>query len=540
MGRRGPGARPKNNVAQLEPVIPEAHPWERPGLSRYMRVVKFIETLPITSGMHAGRKFKLRPWQKKILRAIYRTDRRGRRIVRQALITLPRKQGKTALAAALALCHLLGPEAEQRGQVYSAASDRDQAGIIFSELVAIIEATSWMMARVNIQRFKKMIEDLVNGTIYQALSSDARKAHGLSPSFWIFDELAQARGRDLYDNLLTGQGARAEPLGIIISTQSSDPNHAMSELVAYGQQVNAGIIVDPTFHATIFSAPADSDPWDEQVWRACNPALSDFLSMEDFRTAAAQAKRRPALEMAFRNLRLNQPVDQAAQFLSAADWQGCSEKVDEGQLAGQSCFGGLDLSSTTDLTSFVLYFPHDGSVLPWFWLPGDNLRDREDLDRAPYSLWRKQGYLTTWPGRALDKLGVIKVLAKLAGRYRIQGIAYDRWGMEPLQKLLADEGIRLPLESWGQGYRDMSPALAELERLVLDRKLRHGGHPILNWNASNAVAIMDPSGNRKLDKSRARARIDGLVGLAMAVGLAAKKQEKRPFDVTRAINVVSF
>lgn len=537
MGARGPGAKPVGKGKGAVAARPGKALWQRKGLSRADRVIAFIESLKITSGEHAGKPFILRPWQRDIVKAIYGpVGENRRRLIRQALLTIPRKNGKTGLAAALCLVHLVGPEAEQRGQVYSAAADRDQAALIFREMEAMLLADSELAARVNIQRFAKRIEDSETGSVYQALSSDARKAHGLSASCVIYDELAQSKDRHLYDNLLTSTGARAEPLFLVISTQSSDPHHVMSEIVGYGQQVLEGIISDPSFLPVIYAAPMDADPWDEAVWYACNPALGDFRSLDEMRSFAESAKRIPAKESVFRALYLNQPVDADQRFISSADWEACAGAVDPEALRGRPCWAGLDLSSTTDLTALVLYFPHDnGAILPFFWVPGDRLAEREDRDRVPYRTWAAQGHIEPTQGRAIDKLAIVRRLAELQSRFDIQGIAYDRWRIEDLKKLLADEGIESPLVDWGQGFRDMGPAVDALEALILDARLRHDRHPVLTWNVSNAVVTTDPAGARKVAKDKAIERVDGLVALVMAVGLAAREPEPVVYDFDRPL-----
>lgn len=539
MGLRGPGARPLRRGKADPPAVKRRRPaWLKPGLSRAERVIAFCESLKITSGMHAGRKLKLRPWQRAIVQAIYATNRSGRRIVRTALLSFPRKQGKSALASALALAHLVGPEAEQRGQVVSAAADRNQAALIFNELVAMIEADDAFVDRCNIVRHAKRIEDSETGSIYQALSSDAHRVHGLSPSVVIADELAQWKGRELYDALATSGGARAEPLLIAISTMSADPHSVMTELVRYGEQVNEGAIVDPTFHATIYTAPLEADPWDEATWRLANPALGDFRSLEDMRALAARAKRTPALEQSFRLLFLNQPVDVTAALFAPADWMACAGEVDAEALAGRPCWAGLDLSSTTDMTALVLYFPEDsGGVLCWFWLPDHDIAERELRERVPYREWRDNGLVTFTTGRAIDRLSIAHTLREIAGTYDLQGLAFDRWRMADLRKLLDDEGIELPLVDFGQGYISLGPAVDALETVILAGKLRHGAHPVLRWHARNTVAEIDPSGARKPSKSKSASRIDGIVALTMAVGLHARQPAPVVVDFARDLVV---
>ncbi len=324
MGKTGPktGAE-KAAQKDIKPAWTGKPPWEKKGLTRAGRVIAFCEVLPITAGIHAGRKLKLRPWQKKIIRAIYATVN-GKRLVRQAVLSLPRKNGKTALAAALALAHLLGPEAEARGQIYSAASDRAQASILFNEMVAIIVRVPEFNERCHIKNFHKEITDLKTGSGYVALSSDARKAHGLSPSFFVFDELAQSKSRMLFDNLQTGTGARFEPLGIVISTQSADSHHVLSELVDYALAIEDGSLPpDPSFYGAVYAAPDDADPWDEKAWFDCNPALDDFRSLEEMRDFAKKAQKMPQMEAVFRNLYLNQRVETADKFVTTEAYNGC-------------------------------------------------------------------------------------------------------------------------------------------------------------------------------------------------------------------------
>jgi len=463
-------------------------------------------------------------------------DAEGRRVVRTALLTMGRKNGKTALAAALVLAHLIGPEREDRGQVYSAAADRAQASLIFSEARAMIEADPELAACVNVIESQKRLVHYASGSFYQALSSESRRAHGFSASFTVYDELAQAPNRHLFDALATSTGARREPLMLVISTRSSDPNSIMSELTEYARKVRDGVIEDPSFSPHIFEVPEDADPWDESNWKLANPALGDFRSLDEMRQYAAQARRIPAREATFRALYLNQAVDAEARFIGSADWEACAGAVDPEALRGRPCWGGLDLGSTTDLTALALYFPDDGgAVLAWFWCPGDNLAEREDRDRVPYATWARQGFIQATPGRAIDRQAVALRLGEIAGRYDVKAVAYDRWRIEDLKRLLDDDGVPLKLLPWGQGFRDMGPAVDAMEAAVLDRRIRHGGHPVLRWNAANAVVVQDPAGARKIAKDRSIERVDGLVALAMALGVHAREPAPLTYDFGRPL-----
>ncbi|MFA7281791.1 MAG: terminase TerL endonuclease subunit [Sterolibacterium sp.] len=536
MGLRGPGAKPKAKPNTEPEKRARRKAWEKKGLSRFEAVVLFIESLPITSGVLAGTKFKLQAWQLDILRGIYRVDADGRRVVRQALITMPRKQGKTALTAALALVHLVGPEAEQRGQVVSAAADRAQAALIFNEMKAIINQVPALEERIITRDFTKSFEDIETGSTYLALSSDAKTKHGLSASCWIYDELAQAPDRKLFDVLATSTAARAEPIGIVISTQSSDPHSIMSELVDYGMQVRDGVIDDPAFLPVIFTAPDDADPWDEATWHACNPALGTFCSIDAMRSAAMQAQRIPAREPTFRLLHLNQRVRAESRFIPSAEWDACAGTVSIEALRGKPCTAGLDLGSTTDLTALVLYFGDDGgAVLPYFWVPRDRLAERERMDKVPYPQWFKDGLIEAPAGRAVDKLAIIRRIAQIASIFDLRGIAFDRWRLEDLQKLMNDEGIDVPIVAWGQGFKDMGPAVDALEAAILDRKLCHGAHPVLTWNCWNAVVEIDPAGARKIDKAKSTERVDGMVALVMAIGLHGRQPKTVEFEVPNSM-----
>jgi phage terminase large subunit-like protein len=294
--------------------------WEAPGLDRAQRVIAFLESLEITAGKLAGTPFRVRDWQRDIIEAIYAENAGGNRPVRTAVMTFGRKNGKTGLAAALALCHLAGPEAEPRGEVYSAANDKEQAGKTFSEMCAMIERHAILSDRINVKRFGKELEDAKTRSIFRALSADVAGKHGLSPSCVIYDELGQASSRDLFDALDTAMGARNDPLMIVISTQAATDIAPMSQLVDYGRRIKDGVIDDPSFRLFEWSAPIDADPWHEDTWRTANPALGDFLNIEEVRRQASQAKRMPAKEPAFRNLILNQRVSAERTFLTATEW----------------------------------------------------------------------------------------------------------------------------------------------------------------------------------------------------------------------------
>ncbi len=541
MGKRGPGAgrrlavaarasTPAADLFNPDPQAPQARPWEVPSLTRAERVIAFIEDLPVTKGFGAGSKVQLEPFQRDWIEAIYGDGDDGQRQVRTGLLSVARGNGKTVLCAGLALCHLVGPEAEQRGECYSAAATKEQSALIFAEMEATIMATPWMAARLNVKTFNKVIEDPTTGSIYRALASDGKSVHGLASSFVVCDELAQWKSRELFDVLRTSLGKREQPLLLVIGTQSPRAENIMSELVDYAGRIDTGEIEDPSFHGTVYAVPEDLDPFDPDNWPLANPALGRFRSARELAEEAHRAKRMPTFEPAFRNLYLNQRVDAEPKAINPAEWELCGAPVDAEALAGKTCYAGLDLSSTRDLSALALYFPDEGgALLLHTWCPKESLAEREETDRVPYRTWSKQGHIEATPGRAIDKRFIATRLAEAKARYDLRGVAFDRWGMADFRALLNVEGIELPLVDWGQGYKDMGPAVDAFEIAMLEGKLRHGMHPVLRWTAGNLVYEMDPAGARKPSKNRSIDRIDPMAATIMAIGLASRDEGERTY-----------
>jgi len=458
-----------------------------------------------------------------------------------------RKNGKTELIAALCLAHLCGPVAELNGQIYSCAADKEQATQIFNAASAMVAMEPEFISRLNVMDGQKRIIHYRSGSFYQAISSESKTKHGFNASVILYDELAQAPNRKLYDVLTTSMGARAEPLTWIISTQSADPLHLMSELTDYGNKVSAGTIQDPTFKAFVFEVPMQADAWDEQNWPLANPALGDFRSLEEMRTFAARAKRMPGAESTFRNLYLNQRVDAEAAWISSSDWLACECFLKLEEYADQDAWGGLDLSGKNDLTALVLTFQTDIGVdaIPMFWAPEEGIREREDRDRVPYTQWKKEGHLATTPGRSIDYAWVAQRIVEIRAKVNLKAIAFDRWRIDDLLREFEELGLAVEivkdgeepkgnpefiLVPHGQGYQDMSPAVEMLETGIFNRTLRVQKNPVMTMCAANAATTMDPTGARKFDKrpGKSTGRIDGVVALAMAVRCASKAQQSGP------------
>lgn len=544
MGRRGPNARPRPKTDDLE----TSFPWHDNMLTRPEKVVAFLEWLPITKGKKAGEKMKLLDKQREFIEAVYgNLDENGRKKVRLAVKSEPRGNGKTGLLSGLALCHLLGPESEPRGEIYSAAIDKHQAGILFNEMEAIIYAVPEFDAIINIRGQKKEIEvggdgsddggllaSSCLGSKYIALSKDARAAHGLAPSMWIYDEMAQTHDRELLDNLRTALGKRNESLGVIISTQAPSDDHALSQILD-----DAATGEDDSIYAQLVSAPGDADPFDPQVLIDCNPAIGEFLDLDDLLKEQAQAKRLPSFEARFRNLRLNQRVDanEDSRIVTASVWKSLGTPVNFDSLKGKRCFGGLDLSGTMDLTSLVLIFPNDAvepsyDVVPFFWTPLDAMEQRRPDEQERFRLWMSQGFLEGIPGPIIRYDFIARRLAEIADLYDIRGIAYDRWRIKDLQAEMDEIGLQMVMEPFGQGFKDMGPALEMFQQFALSGQLRHGNNPVLTACVANAVVTRDAAGYGKFDKDKSNRpgaiRIDGAVALAMALGGVNKFHKPLP------------
>lgn len=507
---------------------------------RVQKIIRFIAALKIPSGKGQGESFVTRKFQQEFINDVYGpVDKVGNRKIRRAILSLARKNGKTALIAALVLVHLIGPEAILNGEIYSAANDRDQAAIVFKYAAQIVRASPLLSSRIKIVDSTKTMLCYENGSIYRAVSAEAGTKMGLNPTVVIYDELAQSKNRDLYDALDTSMAARLEPLFIVISTQSNDPQHILSQLIDDGISGR-----DPTTVCHLYAIPDDADDTlifsDKKLWRLANPALDDFRSLSEMKTAAKRAQRMPSFESAFRNLYCNQRVNATSPFIPRGEWTAClgAATIEP----GSRIYLGLDLSGKTDLTALIGISDGDqDKAVAWFWKPGETLLDHEKRDRVPYSVWKKQGLIKTTPGRAIQYGFIAEELAQINRQYVIVGMAFDRYRIDDLMVAMAAIGLdcyvdgkdaarsgAIRLVPWGQGYASMTQAVEAVEVSILERKFVHDGNPVLTWNFANTMTITDPAGNRKLDKSKTRFRIDGAVACAMACGLKSRDMSEAP------------
>ena len=488
--------------------------------------VMFIESLCHTKGTWAGRPFELIDWQEQIIRDLFGVLKpNGYRQFNTAYIEIPKKQGKSELAAAVALLLLCG-DGEERAEVYGCAADRNQAKIVFDVAVDMVRFCPALSKRVKILESQKKITYLPTNSSYQVLSADVANKHGFNTHGVIFDELHTQPNRKLFDVMLQGSGdARMQPLYFLITTAGNDTNSICYEVHQKAIDIAEGRKVDPTFYSVIYGAAEDEDWTDPKVWKKANPSLGITVGIDKVKAACESAKQNPGEENAFRQLRLNQWVKQSVRWMPMDKWDACAFPVSEDDLEGRICYGGLDLSSTTDITAFVLVFPPPDEedkyyILPYFWIPEETLDLRVRRDHVPYDLWERQGTLMTTEGNVVHYGYIEKFIERLGEKFNIREIAFDRWGAVQMVQNL--EGMGFTVVPFGQGFKDMSPPTKELMKLTLEQRIAHGGHPVLRWMMDNIFIRTDPAGNIKADKEKSTEKIDGAVAAIMALDRAIR------------------
>lgn len=485
------------------------------------RAVAFIQNLKHTKGKWDGKPFLLLPWQEQIVRDIFgivRPD--GKRQFRSAYIEIPKKNGKSELAAAIAL-YLLYGDGEASAEVYGCANDRNQASIVFDVAKRMVEKSPALLRRSKIAAATKRIVNYRNAGFYQVLSAETGTKHGLNISGLVFDEIHAQPNRKLYDVMTKGSGdAREQPLFFIITTAGTDKESICYELHTKALDIMNGRKIDHSFYPVIYGL-SDEDDWnDERNWYKANPSLGYTISIDRVRDAYKDALDNPAEENVFKQLRLNIWTNSAVAWIPDHIYERGNLKIDFSALEGRDCYAGLDLSSTSDITAFVLVFPPRAEsekyiVLPFFWLPEETLELRCRRDHVLYDVWQRQGYINTTEGNVIHYGFIERFIERLGEKYHIIEIAYDRWNATQMVQNLEDMGFTMV--PFGQGFKDMSPPSKELYKLLMEGNINHGGNPVLKWMAQNVVMRQDPAGNIKPDKERSVEKIDGIVALIMGL-----------------------
>lgn len=501
-----------------------------------MRAIGFFQdVLCLNGGDFEGAPFILQPWQAFVVGSIFgwkASD--GFRRFRVAYVETGKGSGKSPLAAGIGLYGMVA-DGESRAEIYAAATKRDQAQILFRDAVAMVDLSPGLNARISRSGTKGKefnLAYLKTGSFFRPISADDGQS-GPRPHMGLLDEIHEHRNGNVVEMVRAGTKGRKQALIFMITNSGTNKQSVCWEYHEYGAQVCAGTREDDSFFAYICALDEGDDPFkSEACWAKVNPSLGITIHHKYLREQVTQARGMPAKESTVRRLNFCQWVEAESPWISGHVWMQCAETADHQLLAGRRCWGGLDLSSTQDLTAFVLAFePTEADPLwrlvPYFWLPGEGLYDKGEQDRVPYIAWRDAGYLSTTPGRGISKLFVLQEISNICAQFDVQSIAYDRWRIEDLISLIDDHGISIPtLKKFGQGYQDMAPALDEFERLLINREMRHPNNPVMTWCAANAITSSDPAGNRKVAKDKATGRVDGVVAAIMAIGNSIKKDDE--------------
>lgn len=480
----------------------------------------FFRFLRHSKGEWGGQEFRLELWQQFIVASLFGWKREdGYRRFRIAYIEVPRKNGKSQMAAGIGL-YLFYADREPGAEVYVGATKKEQAKITWDEAERMVRSSPALRNRIGI--FRNNLHVTATASKFEPLGADADTLDGLNAHGVIIDELHAHPNRTVWDVLRTAKGARRQPLLFAITTAGYDQESICWEVRDYSTKVLQGVLEDDSRFAYIATLD-EGDAWqDEAVWQTANPNLGISVKLDDMRELAREARESPAAQNTFRRLRLNEWTEQAERAIDMDDWRACGEHVaDPNALRGQRCYAGLDLSSTTDLTALVLYFPNDDGprqTLPFLWMPADSMIKRERDDGVPFSAWRRDGHLLATEGNIVDYQAVRAHLNRLANLYQIAEVAYDPWNATGLATQLEGDGfVMVPVR---QGWQSLNEPTKELLKLVAGRKLAHGNHPVLRWMASNLAVLQDPAGNLKPAKNKSKDRIDGIVALIMAIARA--------------------
>jgi phage terminase large subunit-like protein len=496
----------------------------------------YREVLRLNGGEFEGRPFELEPSQKFIVGSLFGwKGSDGYRRFRLAYIEEGKGNGKSPLVAGIGLKMLVADQ-EPRAEIYAAATKKDQAQILFRDAVAMVDQSPDLDALLHRSGGKGKewnIADLETASFFRAISSDDSQS-GPRPHCALLDEVHEHKSGLMVEMMRAGTKGRRQALIVMITNSGTDKTSVCWEHHQYAIKVCSGIEQNDAYFAYVCALDETDDPFaDKSCWIKANPLLGVSIQNKYLEEQVREARGMPSKESTVRRLNFCQWVEALNPWLSPEIWMKATEPYDEEMLAGRKCFGGLDLSSTTDLTAFVLLFvptlndPH-WRLKAWFWLPTQSFEEKKKNYPEYMAVWRAAGWITATPGTAVNKMFVLAKLVEATSKYQVQTIGYDRWRIEDLKSIISDAGATLPLEPFGQGFKDMAPAVDEFERMLLSGELKHDGNPVMNWNVGSAVLDTDPAGNRKPTKEKSNGRIDGVVAAVMASGVSLR--EVKPPD----------
>lgn len=524
------------------------------------RAIAFIRLLKHFKGEFAGQNFDLLPWQEhEVIRPLFgwktlenEKDEYGRstgnqvecrphrdekraekgecncpRLYRTLYLETPKKNGKTQLGAGIAGYGAFG-DGEGGAEVYTYAADRTQAKLAFDALSFGVSYENSPFEKRGVETLASVVRNKRTNSFVKVQSSDIKTKHGPNAHFIIFDELHAQSGRELWDVTTSGVAARRQPLVAALTTAGWDRNSICWEVHEHTRQVAENIMEDPSFLGIIYSVEEDADWTEVDTWYKAAPSLGVTVPEDFYVQKAREALQMPTSQNAFRQLFLSQWTQQAVRAIPLHKWDACAKEVDLEALKKTLCYGGLDLAATTDLSAFGLLFPQDDGTLDYivkYYMPAEGVKEKERRDRVPYGLWIDQGFIIATPGEVIDYAFIKKDILEAKELYDLREISYDPWNAVQLTQELDAERVKLaPMR---QGWSSMSPPSKELLRVIVEEKLRHGGNPVLRWNADSAASITDAAGNIKFDKSKSAARIDGLIALVMALDAHLRNPTKR-------------
>jgi len=489
--------------------------------SAQYRIEFFPRFLRHSKGEWAHQPVELSPWQKFVVGSVFGWKRKdGTRRFRTVYEELPRKNGKSTKLAGVGIMQL-AIDNESGAEVYSAATKRDQARIIFDEAKRMVASSPEL--RNEIRRFKLNLSIDMTYSKFEPLSADEKTLDGLNPSCVLIDELHKHRNRGLLDVLDTAQGARRQPLLWIITTAGDDtPESVYAAENDYAVKVLEGTILDDS-HFSFVTSVDKGDKWDDpKTWAKANPGLGTSVSFTDMERQAKKAVKSPPAQNAFCRLRLNIRTASAERAIDMETWRKNSgPRIDPAHLKGRRCWGGLDLSSKIDISAFVqLFEPEEPGgrmlVVPQFWMPLDTIEEKAEKDRVPYRQWVNEGYIEVTPGNVIDHAEIERAVRSANDEYKIESVGYDPWNATQLASKLLGEGV--PMVEFIQGLRSYSEPTKELINLLVSSKLDHGGNPVLWWMASNLKTHRDKNENVMPHKMHSTGRIDGITALIMSIG----------------------
>lgn len=502
----------------------------------------YREVLCLNGGDFEGVPYELLPWQAFIVGSLFgwKNAATGYRRFRVAYVETGKGSGKSPLAAGIGLYGLVA-DGEARAEVYAAATKKDQAAILFRDAVAMVDLSPLLNANIERSGSKGKEWNLAyhaSSSFFRPIATDLGGAghSGPRPHIALLDEIHEHRDNTVVEMLRAGTKGRNQALIFMITNSGTNPQSVCGEYHDYGAKVCAAAAagakpgeryVDDSFFAYICALDKGDDPFrDRKCWIKANPSLGVTIQERYLEEQIAQARGMPSKEAVVKRLNFCQWVAAVSPWISADVWLKAGDTdFDRSLLRGRRCWGGLDLSSVRDLTAFALTFEPIAEdpvwrLLVWFWLPEEGLADREDKDRVPYTKWVQDDWLETTPGRAVSRVYVLARLVEICDQFDgLESIGFDRWRIDDIQQLMVDNDITLPdFHEFGQGFKDMGPAVDEFERRLIDGQVRHADSPVLTWNAANAVVVSDPTGLRKLAKNKSTSRMDGIVAAVMATG----------------------